>query len=207
MAIVETGPIPTATEETAAPKAARSTWMRLKPAVLALIVPLLLLAFWQMATTLQWTRLIPTPYAVAECMVDFAVGGIFDDAYSATLVTHLLASMSRVYGGFALAALFALPIGLMIGRMPWARMLLDPFLQVMRPIPVTAWLPLSMILVRDARSDDLKRAGSPATKRNEPAGTLNQATNGAPLVPRQVVQWQAVLCCGLAAVSYRTAPQ
>ena len=34
----------------------------------------------------------------------------------------------------------------MIGRMPAARMLLDPFLQVMRPIPVTAWLPLSMIL-------------------------------------------------------------
>ncbi|TBR29094.1 MAG: ABC transporter permease, partial [Reyranella sp.] len=32
------------------------------------------------------------------------------------------------------------------GRVPTARMLLDPFLQVMRPIPVTAWLPLSMIL-------------------------------------------------------------
>ncbi|MBN9512736.1 MAG: ABC transporter permease [Alphaproteobacteria bacterium] len=124
----------------------RSLWSGVKPTVLALIVPALLLAFWQVATTLQWTRLIPTPYAVAEYMVDFAVGGIYDDAYSATLLTHLLASMSRVYGGFALAALFALPIGLMIGRMPWARMLLDPFLQVMRPIPVTAWLPLSMIL-------------------------------------------------------------
>jgi NitT/TauT family transport system permease protein len=114
--------------------------------VLALIVPLLLLAFWQVATTRQWTRLIPTPGEVAEYMVDFAVGGIYDDAYSATLVTHLLASMSRVYGGFALAALFALPIGMMVGRLPTARMLLDPFLQVMRPIPVTAWLPLSMIL-------------------------------------------------------------
>ena len=146
MAIVETGPAPAAVEEATAPKSTRSTWTRLKPTVLALIVPLLLLAFWQVATTQQWTRLIPTPYAVAECMVDFAVGGIFDDAYSATLLTHLLASMGRVYGGFALAALFALPIGLMIGRMPWARMLLDPFLQVMRPIPVTAWLPLSMIL-------------------------------------------------------------
>ncbi len=128
------------------PARRRSLWTGLKPTVLALIVPALLLAFWQVATTLQWTRLIPTPYAVAEYMVDFAVGGIYDDAYSATLLTHLLASMSRVYGGFALAALFALPIGLMIGRMPWARMLLDPFLQVMRPIPVTAWLPLSMIL-------------------------------------------------------------
>ena len=146
MAIVETGPMPAAAEETAARKPARSTWTRLKPTLLALIVPLLLLAFWQVATAQQWTRLIPTPYAVAECMVDFAIGGIFDDAYSATLLDHLLASMSRVYGGFALAAMFALPIGLMIGRMPWARMLLDPFLQVMRPIPVTAWLPLSMIL-------------------------------------------------------------
>jgi NitT/TauT family transport system permease protein len=79
-------------------------------------------------------------------MIDFAWGGIYDDAYSATLLTHLLASMGRVYGGFALAALFALPIGLLIGRLPVARMLLDPFLQLMRPVPVTAWLPLSMIL-------------------------------------------------------------
>ena len=121
-------------------------WRHLRHTALALIVPLVLLVFWQVATTQQWTRLIPTPGQVAEYMVDFAVGGIYDDAYSATLITHLLASMSRVYGGFALAALFALPIGMMVGRLPTARMLLDPFLQVMRPIPVTAWLPLSMIL-------------------------------------------------------------
>jgi NitT/TauT family transport system permease protein len=146
MTIADTG-IDTAAEP-AATSAGRlkSPWRRAKPVVLALIVPLLLLAFWQVATTQRWTLLIPTPYAVAEYMVDFAVGGIYDDAYSGTLLTHLLASMSRVYGGFALAALFALPIGIMVGRMPTARMLLDPFLQVMRPIPVTAWLPLSMIL-------------------------------------------------------------
>jgi len=141
----------TVADTTAAPSVARAKppsalWRRAKPVVLALIVPLLLLAFWQVATTQQWTKLIPTPAEVAEYMVDFAIGGIYDDAYSATLMAHLLASMSRVYGGFALAALFALPIGMMVGRMPTARMLLDPFLQVMRPIPVTAWLPLSMIL-------------------------------------------------------------
>jgi NitT/TauT family transport system permease protein len=121
-------------------------WPRLKPGVLAAIVPLLLLLLWQVATTQRWTRLIPTPYETAEYMVDFAVGGIYDDAFSATLHIHLLASMSRVYGGFALAALAALPIGLLIGRVPAARMTLDPFFQLMRPIPVTAWLPLSMIL-------------------------------------------------------------
>ena len=32
-------------------------WRRLKPTALALVVPLLLLAFWQVATTQRWTML------------------------------------------------------------------------------------------------------------------------------------------------------
>ncbi len=121
-------------------------WQKARPLVLALIVPAFLLLFWHVATTLRWTRLIPTPFETAEYMVDFVWGGIYNDAFSATAHIHLIASMTRVYGGFALAALVALPLGLLIGRIPLARMTLDPFLQVMRPIPVTAWLPLSMIL-------------------------------------------------------------
>jgi NitT/TauT family transport system permease protein len=119
---------------------------RVKPALLALIVPGLLLLLWHLASTQGWTRLIPTPAETAKYMVDFAVGGIWDDAFSATLHIHLLASIQRVYGGFALAALVAMPLGLMIGRILLVRQLLDPFLQLMRPIPVTAWLPLSMLL-------------------------------------------------------------
>jgi len=142
MTVIDTGALPGAPSG----KKPDSTWTKLKPLTFSLIVPALLLAFWQIATSLRWTRLIPKPYDVAEMMVDFAVGGIVDDAFSATLHIHLLASMGRVYGGFLLAAAVALPIGLMIGRIPAVRMLLDPFLQIMRPIPVTAWLPLSMIL-------------------------------------------------------------
>ncbi len=128
------------------PWTARTIAARLKPVGLALIVPGLLLLFWQIATAARWTRLIPTPYETAEYMVDFVVGGIYNDAFSATAHVHLIASMSRVYGGFALAAAAALPLGMLIGRIPVARQLLDPFFQLMRPIPVTAWLPLSMIL-------------------------------------------------------------
>ena len=121
-------------------------WPRLKAVLLALVVPLALLLGWHMAVKAGMTRLIPSPADVAEYMVDFAVGGIWDDAFSATLHIHLFASMTRVYGGFALAALVAVPLGLLIGRNEKVRALLDPFLQLMRPIPVTAWLPLSMIL-------------------------------------------------------------
>ena len=141
-----------ATTSTAAPpseEAARSPvglWQRLRGTVLALIVPLLLLFLWHWAVAAGMTQLIPSPAEVAEYMVDFAWGGIWDDAFSATLHIHLLASMSRVYGGFALAAIVAVPLGILIGRNETVRALLDPFLQLMRPIPVTAWLPLSMIL-------------------------------------------------------------
>jgi len=121
-------------------------WPRLKAVLLALVVPLALLLGWHLAVKAGMTRLIPSPADVAEYMVDFAVGGIWDDAFSATLHVHLFASMTRVYGGFALAALVAVPLGLLIGRHEKVRALLDPFLQLMRPIPVTAWLPLSMIL-------------------------------------------------------------
>ena len=54
-------------------------------------------------------------------------------------------SMKRVYGGFFLAALIGIPLGLMIGRIKLLRQLLDPTINLLRPIPVTAWLPLSMI--------------------------------------------------------------
>lgn len=79
-------------------------------------------------------------------MKDLAIGGINDDAFSGTLWTHVLASVSRVFGGFSLALIIALPLGILIGRVPLIRQILDPTLQILRPIPVTAWLPLAMII-------------------------------------------------------------
>ncbi len=78
-------------------------------------------------------------------MYDFAFGGIYDDAFSKTILTHLFASMQRVYGGFFLAALIGIPLGLAIGKIMLFKQLLDPTLSLLRPIPVTAWLPLSMV--------------------------------------------------------------
>ena len=77
--------------------------------------------------------------------MDLAIGRE-DDAFSGMLLTHTLASVGRVYGAFVLAAAVALPLGMLIGRLPLVRALLDPTLQVLRPVPVTAWLPLSMIV-------------------------------------------------------------
>jgi NitT/TauT family transport system permease protein len=78
-------------------------------------------------------------------MYDFSFGGVYDDAFSGTILIHVWKSMQRVYGGFFLAALIGIPLGMMIGRIKVLRQLLDPTISLLRPIPVTAWLPLSMI--------------------------------------------------------------
>src|SRR6202008_1775606 len=104
------------------------------------------LAIWHSATVNRPASLIPPPYDVWQELEDLAVGGINDDAYSRTLLTHRFASMSRGYGGFARAPPVPLPLGILIGRVPVVRQLVDPTIQILRPIPVTAWLPLAMII-------------------------------------------------------------
>ncbi|ARU06756.1 ABC transporter permease [Comamonas serinivorans] len=109
------------------------------------LLPLALLLAWDLAVRLSGTMLVPSPKEVAVMLKDFTVGGVYDDAFSETLGTHWLKSMSRVYGAFALAALLAVPLGLLIGKNALIRRFIDPTLQLLRPVPVTAWLPLSMI--------------------------------------------------------------
>jgi NitT/TauT family transport system permease protein len=138
-------PVSAAPSETA-PISSSSLFSRLRNPLLAVIFPGVMVIVWHLATYGQKYSLIPPPSDVALALWDLAFGGINDDAYSNTLHIHLLASLSRVYGGFAIALCVALPLGLLIGRIGLIRCVLDPTLQVLRPIPVTAWLPLAMIM-------------------------------------------------------------
>jgi len=136
----------TAAPPEVAPAPLSSLLYRLRNPLLAVIFPGAVLIVWHLATYGRKYSLIPPPSDVALALWDLAFGGINDDAYSKTLHIHLLASLSRVYGGFAIALCVALPLGLLIGRIALIRRVLDPTLQVLRPIPVTAWLPLAMIM-------------------------------------------------------------
>jgi NitT/TauT family transport system permease protein len=136
----------TAAPPEVAPAPLSSLLYRLRNPLLAVIFPGAVLIVWHLATYGRKYSLIPPPSDVALALWDLAFGGINDDAYSKTLHIHLLASLSRVYGGFAIALCVALPLGLLIGRIVLIRRVLDPTLQVLRPIPVTAWLPLAMIM-------------------------------------------------------------
>ena len=123
----------------------RSFGRRARVLMTPCVVPVVMLVLWDLAVRLSGTRLIPGPYEVSLMLVDFAFGGIYDDVFSGTLLLHLWKSATRVYGGFACAIVVGIPLGLFIGRVKLGKDLLDPVLQLLRPVPVTAWLPLSMI--------------------------------------------------------------
>ncbi|CAN7469752.1 ABC transporter permease [Pseudoduganella sp. LjRoot289] len=65
---------------------------------------------------------------------------------SPKLLTHLGASLARVFSGFAAAALAGIVLGLLIGRSRWAEDALLPPLEMLRPIPAVAWIPLAILM-------------------------------------------------------------
>ena len=66
--------------------------------------------------------------------------------HSPKLGAHLLASLLRVGLGFGAAAVLGVGLGLLIGRLGWARLSLLPPLEVLRPIPAVAWIPLAILM-------------------------------------------------------------
>jgi NitT/TauT family transport system permease protein len=59
---------------------------------------------------------------------------------------HVLLSCRRIFIGFAIAAVVAVPLGLLMGRFRLVRDIIFPVSEVLRPIPAIAWVPMSIML-------------------------------------------------------------
>lgn len=55
-------------------------------------------------------------------------------------------SAQRVGQGYGLAILVGVPLGVLIGWSPLVARLVDPTVQALRPVPITAWLPFSIAI-------------------------------------------------------------
>lgn len=67
---------------------------------------------------------------------------------SANLYSNILISITRVYCGFALAFFVALPLAILIVENKILNYLLFPFIELVRPIPNAAWVPLSVLIFK-----------------------------------------------------------
>jgi len=112
-------------------------------------VPLVALAAWEIAAIALSKSLgpfFPRLTTVAMSLFDMATGATGGTAiYSGKLWIAIWESMRRVFIGFAIACLLGIPLGILVGWFLPFRRAADPFLQMIRPIPVTAWVPISML--------------------------------------------------------------
>ena len=110
--------------------------------------PLALLAVWYAAVRWQWVApgIIPAPAQVAESWYRWIFGTPTRSLspYSGTWVANVLYSSRRVLQGFALAAALGIPLGILIGWNRLVARVVDPSIQLLRPVPITAWLPFSI---------------------------------------------------------------
>jgi NitT/TauT family transport system permease protein len=123
---------------------------------LAWCVPLCLLLVWECSARAGWVSpiVMPAPSAVAvRWWAALLPAQAFEQAHlpwwqwavSGELVQDAAASLYRVLLGFAIGCALALPLGLLMGATPRAYALLNPLLQVLRPIPPIAYIPLSIL--------------------------------------------------------------
>ena len=127
-----------------------------RESAIGLVVPVVIILLWQMAAMLGWVnpQVLPSPWAVAVKWVEYALPlTAFDPAagsrlawmFSGELLIDTLGSMYRVVVGFAIGAGLALPIGLWMGSSKKAYAWLNPMMQVLRPIPPIAYIPLAIL--------------------------------------------------------------
>ncbi|RPH84411.1 MAG: ABC transporter permease [Candidatus Rokuibacteriota bacterium] len=81
--------------------------------------------------------LLPTPVEVGRVALDLTASG--------ELARHVLTSLWRVVQGFGLAAVAALGLGVLVGLCVPLRLMAEPVIELLRPIPPLAFLPMFLV--------------------------------------------------------------
>jgi nitrate/nitrite transport system permease protein len=118
------------------------------PPVLVIFV---LLVIWQLAAGHPDARL-PSPLQIYSDSRDLILHPFFDNGGTDKgLGWHILASLSRVALGYAIAAVVGVAVGTIIGASQLISRGFDPIFQILRTVPPLAWLPISLAAFHDSQ--------------------------------------------------------
>lgn len=104
------------------------------------------LLIWEMIGVcgLVSTTYLPRPSQLLET---FAVKLSNPNPEGATLLENLASSLKTSLGGFVIAIFVGIPLGLFMGYYKSIDRFVKPVLEVIRPIPPIAWIPLTIVLL------------------------------------------------------------
>lgn len=88
-------------------------------------------------------QLVPSPVEVLKATVEF---------FTSEPGVHIRSSIYRVLVGFCVASVFGIVLGLFIGWFQTIEDLMMPWLELLRPIPAVAWIPLAILMFPTAET-------------------------------------------------------
>jgi ABC-type nitrate/sulfonate/bicarbonate transport system permease component len=108
------------------------------------LLPLLLIVIWQGLCTIEVvpSYKLPSPVEIILGFKDLLIVGV---PPGHLLHNHMLYSLYRVALGYAIAALLAIPLGLLMGWSPGLLRMIRPLFELVRPIPPLAWIPIAIL--------------------------------------------------------------
>ena len=124
-----------------------------------MIAPAVIIAVWQAVAMLGWVnpQVLPSPVAVVQKWFAYLLplqphteGSWLAWAVSGELIIDSATSMYRVLLGFVIGAGLALPLGLSMGASPRVYAWFNPLVQILRPIPPIAYIPLAFLIALGA---------------------------------------------------------
>ncbi|WP_441251857.1 ABC transporter permease [Tardiphaga sp. 71_E8_N1_1] len=147
------------------------TFFASRPWIATIAIFCVAICMWQMATTQrqqtggqdsEYARLTgaaggaqksPLPSPLDVVVRGLELGRTFFDRSNPNnlgLAWHIMYSMGRVTAGFLLAMIVAIPLGFLLGLVPYCGRALDPFIQILKPISPLAWMPLALYTLKDS---------------------------------------------------------
>jgi len=101
------------------------------------------LLLWQLASASKLAFIvnfknIPTPLVVARKLVEVLS--------TRTFYVHIGVSLERIAISFALATVVGVTVGVLMGRSRLATNIIMPHIEIVRPIPAVAWIPLAILI-------------------------------------------------------------
>jgi len=102
------------------------------------------LAFWEYASAVSlnfYVRFdnVPGPLLAGKALISHLTEGKF--------YLHILASLRRIAISYAMASTLGIMLGLLMGRSRVIRDIVSPYIELLRPIPAVAWIPLAILLL------------------------------------------------------------
>jgi NitT/TauT family transport system permease protein len=117
------------------------------------VLPLVVLVAWEVACDhkLIANGLFPPPSVAVAALMDWLIGPgaagtlAAPSPYDGTWITHFASSTVRIASGFFIGSFIGVAFGMLAGVSLLCRRIIDPTINAIRPISVTAWIPLTLI--------------------------------------------------------------